>query len=113
MEDNCTYWVQKREAQESEIAILTFAMLITNSYLSGDSCFDKRKLLIVDECHSLETQVASLFAGFTISPNTLPKSIRDNLWEGIIKIPLPKSKRFDDYLPFFDELIPLFNEFRP
>ncbi|GAI61217.1 unnamed protein product, partial [marine sediment metagenome] len=37
-----------------------FAMLITNTYLDGDYQFSKRNLLIVDECHSLESQIAGM-----------------------------------------------------
>jgi len=99
-ESKCVYWKQKEAALNSDIAILTFAMLITNTYLTGDSRFQKRNLLIIDECHSLESQVASMFAGFTISPNVFPKSMRITLWQETIKI-LPKTKNFDDYIPFF------------
>lgn len=51
-EDNCTYWIQKEQALKSDIAVLTFAMLITNTYLTGFSHFSKRNLLIIDECQS-------------------------------------------------------------
>jgi len=67
-EEKCTYWKQKMATREADIAILTFAMLIVNTYLPETMGFPKRKLLIIDECHGLEGQVASMFAGFTITP---------------------------------------------
>ena len=109
-EDNCTYWKQKEQALKSDIAVLTFAMLITNTYLSGFSHFSKRNLLIIDECHSLESQIAGMFAGFTLSPNILPKfkekEYQEAMWKELEK-DLPKSRKFEDYLPFFNK----FNDF--
>lgn len=102
-EPNCTYWRQKEMALKSDVAIITFAMLITNSYLTGESQFPKRRLLIIDECHSLESQVAGMFAGFTISQNSFPKSIRKELWKEISKL-IPKDKKFELYLPFLKTL---------
>ncbi len=108
-EENCTYWKQKEQASEADIAILTFAMLIANSYVQG---FSPRNLLIVDECHSLESQVAGMFAGFTLSPKVLPNlsgvdlvditDSKNKMWKEIEKV-LPKSSRVEDYVPFFKE----------
>ncbi len=108
-EENCTYWRQKEQALEADIAILTFSMLIANSYIQG---FPPRNLLIVDECHSLESQVAGMFAGFTLSPKILPNlsgvdlvEITDSkyqMWKEIEK-ELPTSNRVEDYVPFFRE----------
>lgn len=100
--DNCTYNEQKKALLKSDIGIITFAMLIINSY---NKFFPKRNLLIVDECHNLENQIANLFAGFTISEKILPRSfgnvLKNNLWNDISK-KLPNSKDINDYLPFFD-----------
>lgn len=104
-EENCTYWRQKKEALKSDIAVLTFAMLIANTYLSDDYKFSKRNLLIIDECHSLESQVAGMFAGFTLSPRVLPKLGSEEYREEMLKDlekDLPKSKRIEDFLPFFN-----------
>ena len=105
-EDKCTYWKQKELALTSDIAVLTFAMLIINTYISGDSRFRKRNLLIIDECQSLESQIASMFAGFTLSPNVLPKfqqkEIQEAMWKDIER-DLPKSRKLKDYLPFFNQ----------
>lgn len=107
-EHNCTYWKQKEQAMESDIAVLTFAMLITNTYLSGESHFSARNLLIIDECHSLESQIAGMFAGFTLSSSTLPKFkpeeqvYQEEMNEELEK-DLPRSGRIKDYLPFFNK----------
>ena len=100
---NCTYWRQKSAAISADIAILTFAMLITNSYIAEVSNFKKRNLLIVDECHSLEGQTASMFAGFTLSPYSFPKNMRRNLW-GQIYVDMPKSQKLDDYIEFLQKV---------
>jgi Rad3-related DNA helicase len=60
----------------SPVATLTFSYLIADGYLDTEVetddglqqvSFDDRELLIVDECHQLENQAASLFAGFSIA----------------------------------------------
>lgn len=111
-EPKCVYWHQKQKALLSDVAIITFAMLITNSYLSGDSQFASRNLLIIDECHSLESQVASMFAGFTISPFIFPNSMANSLWMETLKI-LPKSIVFEDYIPFFRDFQALCSKWVP
>ncbi len=115
-EDDCTYCKQKKQALKSDIAVLTFAMLITNTYLSGFSHFSKRNLLIIDECHSLESQIAGMFAGFTLSPNVLPKltpeEYQEEMWKDLEKY-LPMSRRFEDYLPFFNKFDDFLNKWIP
>lgn len=82
--DACTYWSDKETAMSQSVATLTFAYLIVDNYLPRFSeegkrdapiSFGNRDLLVVDEAHQLEPQTASLFAGFTISPNTLPETV--------------------------------------
>lgn len=114
-EENCTYWKQKEQALKSDVVVLTFAMLITNNYLNGPSRFSKRNLLIIDECHSLESQVAGMFAGITLSPNVLPKlahEYREKMWKEIEK-DLPKSRKFEDYLPFLNNFEDFLMKWRP
>lgn len=81
----CPYWDAKEEAMDSRVATLTFSYLIVDNFLPNTTpvtdedgteyqlqvSFDDRDLLIVDEAHALETQVASLHAGFTLSERTL------------------------------------------
>jgi len=77
----CTYWSAKTRAMRSQIAALTFAYLIVDNYLptitdDGEQIsFADRELGIIDECHTLEGQVASLFAGFKASPWTVPPDV--------------------------------------
>ena len=115
-EFNCTYWRQKEQALISDIAVLTFAMLIANTYLTGFSHFSKRDLLIIDECQSLESQVAGMFAGFTLSPNVLPKfnaeQYQKAIWEDLEKL-MPKSKDIEDYLPFFNNFESFYRKWAP
>lgn len=77
----CPYWTRKEVAMDAKTAVITFAYLIVDGMLPPFNdeneriSFQNRELLIVDECHSLEDQVASLFAGFTVSPYGLPESV--------------------------------------
>jgi Rad3-related DNA helicase len=77
----CNYWRAKAKAMEDGIGVITFAMLIVDNYVpvrieSGEQIsFDRRDLVIVDEGHNAEGQASSLFAGFTLSPWSLPEYI--------------------------------------
>lgn len=83
--EQCTYWKQKVKAMSADVAVLTFAYLIIDGSIptmtpdGGHVSFGDRDLLIVDECHNLEDQVASLFAGFKVSPWSLPMEVFDNI----------------------------------
>lgn len=75
-QDECTYWNNKLVAMGEQTAVVTFAYLIVDTMLGeGGHAFDDREILVVDEAQSLENQVANLFAGFTVSPYTLPAFI--------------------------------------
>jgi len=85
----CTYWGAKERGMDADIVALTFAMVVVDNYIpekiplkhGGEEqlSFGNRDVIIVDEGHNLENQVASLFAGFSISPWKLP----DEIYEGI------------------------------
>lgn len=81
----CTYWSAKERAFRSDIAVLTFAMLVVDNSIPLESeagvrlSFDDRDLAIIDEGHNLEGQVASLFAGYSISSWSMP----DEVWKNI------------------------------
>jgi len=80
-QEGCTYWDAKVNAMNTQIAATTFAYLIVDKYLpvfSDDGSrisFGDRDLGICDECHTLEEQVASLFAGFKVSPWSIPPDV--------------------------------------
>ncbi|MBA7492887.1 3'-5' exonuclease DinG [subsurface metagenome] len=118
----CTYWKQKIATINADISILTFAMLIINNYIiKGGSRFSKRNLLIIDECHNLEDQVASLFCGFSISPYSFPSFFREpkkqnipfyldnnsnfiikngeSIWD-VIKKDVPDNNKIENHFPF-------------
>jgi Rad3-related DNA helicase len=84
-ENQCTYWREKLRSIDAETAVLTFAYLVTDGNIpptDGDGnpiSFANRDLLVVDECHGLENQVASLFAGFKVSPWTVPPDVYRNI----------------------------------
>jgi ATP-dependent DNA helicase DinG len=78
---SCTYWAEKMSAVEHQIATVTFAMLIVDNYVpvhaddGGRLSFGNRDLVIVDEGHNSEGQSASMFAGFTLSPFSVPPEV--------------------------------------
>ncbi len=103
--EECEYWKHKRKAINSDVATITFAYLIYDSYLPSFShgekrSFSDRELLVVDECHRLEQQTASLFAGYTISPYTLPETVFRDMYENID----PSTKRFDEIKKHLEEI---------
>ena len=97
-EPGCTYWAAKATAMQSPVAALTFAMLIIDNELPPETqqgerlSFQDRDLVIVDEGHGLEGQVASLFAGFTVSPHSLP----DRVFQGAGSRADWNDDRFED-----------------
>lgn len=85
-EHNCPYWDAKEYAMDDNVSVTTFSYLIVDGHLSkwsepdedGDQkrlSFGDRELLVVDEAHALESQVANLHAGFTISPEGITESL--------------------------------------
>jgi Rad3-related DNA helicase len=98
---DCRYWTQKEKAMRDDVAALTFAYLIADTGLktyvktwdedTGQTVlephkrqvsFDDRDLLIVDEAHTLEQQVASLHLSKTISQSTLSVNAPDGIEDG-------------------------------
>lgn len=105
----CEYWVSKENAMSGDVATLTFAYLILDSMLpvhvdaeptireedkglikqlpTGERhpqiSFDQRDVLVCDEIHKLEDYVASMFAGVTISPYSLPRDVYGDIAENI------------------------------
>lgn len=73
---SCTYESELSKAVSSPITTTTFARLVIDGMMDQPS-FGERELLVVDEGHKIEGQTASLFAGFTISPYTVPTMVYD------------------------------------
>lgn len=73
--DDCTYMNHKGIAIDHNTATTTFSYLIVDSQLPPEAGFDDRELLVVDECHNLANQVASLHMGFEVSPYNLPDEV--------------------------------------
>lgn len=98
----CTYWRSLINAIEADTAVLTFARLVVDNYIPprlvteerGEEriSFEDRDYGIIDEGHNLENQVASLFAGFSVSVWTLPDDVFGKLGD---HVPW-KANRFED-----------------
>jgi ATP-dependent DNA helicase DinG len=91
----CNYWRRKQSVMASDVAVITFAMLIIDGILPvysespespGDSAqisFDDRDMVIVDEAHGLVRQTREMHAGFDLTPVGLPENILDGVMEKI------------------------------
>jgi Rad3-related DNA helicase len=104
---DCTYWGQKEAAMRSDIAAITFAMLIVDNYVPVETedgeqiSFDDRDLVVVDEGHNNERQSSSLFAGFTLSPWSLPEEVYDDAGEQVDW----EDDRFEDVEDILHEIL--------
>lgn len=97
-QDECTYWQAKDRAMTSDTSVITFSFLIYDKLLPVATpdgkrvSFDDRDLLIIDEAHGLEGQVASLHAGVEISPFALP----DHVYAGSLSSVNGDVETFDE-----------------
>lgn len=106
VQDECPYWSQKELAMAYSTAVLTFSYLIVDGYLpkftemedggQKQVSFGDRELLIVDECHKLEDQVASLHAGISVSPYSLPERVFQQIDREIGELPDDEATTFED-----------------
>ena len=73
---HCPYWIQKADALNSRVAIANYDFALYDFNLSH--YFTKRRLLILDEAHNLESKIMS-FIGLDLNRKTLKKDIGLNL----------------------------------
>ncbi|WP_247005110.1 helicase C-terminal domain-containing protein [Halosolutus gelatinilyticus] len=109
----CNYWKAKVSAMRAQTAVVTFAYLIIDSFLmtyqledetgnvASQKSFANRDLLVVDEAHSLEGQVASMFAGFQAGEN-IPHEIRSKI-SNVVPGSLIKDATEPDYTAPIDD----------
>jgi len=119
IDEQCIYWNTKDEAMHADVATVTFSYLIYDNYIppyvnrgsdSGQSSitdfspennnlcqisFEDRRLLIIDEAHTLEGQVASLHAGFTLSATQLTTKPADDYLPSDRTVSHPVGKALD------------------
>lgn len=101
-EPGCTYWNRKEDAMGAQSAVITFSYLIVDGYLPEVNenntriSFGHRELLVVDECHKLEDQVASLHAGMSVSPYSLPIDVFGQVDREIGELPDDEVTKFED-----------------
>lgn len=81
--DDCTYMNHKHIAVDHDTAAITFAYLIVDGKLPPEAGFGDRELLVVDECHNLVNQVASLHMGFEVTPYNLPDEVFGNVTDDL------------------------------
>jgi ATP-dependent DNA helicase DinG len=80
----CNYWRRKQTVINSDIAVITFAMMVIDGMLPVEVngmrvSFDDRDMVVVDEAHGLVEQVREMHAGFDVTPHGLPNAIFQNV----------------------------------
>lgn len=78
-EEGCNYWRRKQSVMASDIAVITFSMLIVDSMIPTfmndvQISFDDRDLIAIDEAHNLVEQTREMHAGFDVSPYGMPSN---------------------------------------
>lgn len=98
IKDRCPYYVQKAKAMASDVTVVNLSYLMAESFVPdhANNKFGDRRLLIIDECQSLEDWAMN-FVGVTISKNVVPEMVWNN-------ISLPKEK-YGDNIDFLIEWI--------
>lgn len=78
-QEGCTYIEAKQRAMSADTAVITPSYLLADSDIpvrqpNGDKkiSFNDRDLIVVDECHGLEDQTATLHAVIELTPWTVP-----------------------------------------
>jgi ATP-dependent DNA helicase DinG len=84
----CNYWRRKQTVMNSDISVITFAMLVIDSMIPTEVngmkvSFDDRDMVVVDEAHGLVEQVREMHAGFDVTPYGLPDGIIGNATDSI------------------------------
>jgi ATP-dependent DNA helicase DinG len=95
----CPYHVAILKAQERQIVVHNLHSFIFQAYFSGR--FDKRKVLIIDECHEIE----NVIRGFASKKITIPKFLsEENLKE------TENFKTLADWATWFSSFSNLFSQ---
>lgn len=78
----CPYWQQKLKALDSNSVLMSFAYLILEGKTETQYSFGQRKLLVLDESHSID-RYALNEVNLIVSPYTLPYTLYENIRNSI------------------------------
>jgi Rad3-related DNA helicase len=83
----CSYWMQKRRAQNAQSVLTSFAYLIAEGQTEGTSetYLGKRDLLILDESHNIEEQGLNHIS-VRVNPFTIPYEVYNRILPELNKI---------------------------
>jgi len=70
----CPYWKAKVNALNSKVALMSFAYFMLEHYSETPYSFGKRRMLILDESHSLDMYVLN-YINIIISPWSMPADV--------------------------------------
>lgn len=99
----CPYWDAKIAAINADVAISNFAYLLSEGHLRGVTTapvFGRRALLVVDEGHNI-AEVGIQFVSVTLSPRTLPVSVRLQILETIPE----RFRTFEEVKPWAEDAL--------
>ena len=88
-EENCSYWLRKQAVMSSDIATITFSMLIVDGMIPPKNSngtrisFGDRDVIAIDEAHALVQQTRQMHAGFDITPYGFPRGVIEKVTENI------------------------------
>jgi len=80
----CNYWGRKNSVMNSDIAVITFSMLVVDGMLptfANDTqiSFEDRDMVVVDEAQGLHQQVIQMHAGVDVTPYGIPSGVFQNV----------------------------------
>jgi Rad3-related DNA helicase len=86
----CSYWKRKQAVMNSDIAVITFSMMIVDGMIpvtAGEDgmqiSFDDRDMVVIDEAHGLVEQTREMHAGFDVTPYGLPKRVFNGVTDSV------------------------------
>jgi Rad3-related DNA helicase len=91
----CPYWIQKLKALESNSVLMSFAYFILEGKTDTAYSFGRRKLLVLDESHSIDRYVLN-HVNLVVAPYTIPYSLYE-----MIRNEIPKEIKTLDELKLF------------
>jgi len=84
----CNYWRRKQTVMNSDIAVITFSMMIVDGLIPTEVngmqvSFDDRDMVVVDEAHGLVEQTREMHAGFDVTPYGIPDHVFQNVTDSV------------------------------
>jgi Rad3-related DNA helicase len=108
----CNYWRRKQTVMNSDISVITFAMMIIDGMIPTEVngmqvSFDDRDMVVVDEAHGLVEQTREMHAGFDVTPYGIPGHVFQNVTKSVSW----EANRYKDVESELNTLLRRLNDF--